>query len=69
MGRHREEVVSRVPGWPLVRFSIPYFLQLGYLEGRVGFIYRLNLAYYEFLIQIKMREIKSSHLSSLSRKT
>jgi len=48
--------VSRVPGWPLVRFGVPYFLKLGFLEGRVGFTYCLNLAYYEYLIQIKMRE-------------
>ena len=52
--------VSRVPGWPLVRFFIPYFLKLGFLEGAVGFTYCLNLAYYEFLIQIKIREIKST---------
>jgi glycosyltransferase involved in cell wall biosynthesis len=50
--------VSRVPGWPLLRFAVPYFLKLGFLEGRVGFNYCVNLAYYEFLIQIKMREIK-----------
>jgi glycosyltransferase involved in cell wall biosynthesis len=56
--------VSRVPGWPLVRFSIPYFLKLGFLEGRVGFTYCLNLAYYEFLIQIKMREIKNRQPST-----
>jgi hypothetical protein len=50
--------VSRVPGWPLVRFAIPYFLKLGFLEGQVGFTYCLNLAYYEYLIQIKIREIQ-----------
>jgi glycosyltransferase involved in cell wall biosynthesis len=50
--------VSRVPGWPLIRFAIPYFLKTGFLEGRVGFTYCLNLAYYEYLIQIKMREIE-----------
>jgi glycosyltransferase involved in cell wall biosynthesis len=60
--------VSRMPGWPLARFSMPYFLRLGFLEGRVGFTYCLNLAYYEFLIQIKMRELKSSRLASPSRK-
>jgi glycosyltransferase involved in cell wall biosynthesis len=60
--------VSRVPGWPLARFAIPYFLKLGFLEGRVGFTYCLNLAYYEFLIQIKIREIRSSRVASPSRK-
>jgi glycosyltransferase involved in cell wall biosynthesis len=51
-------IVSRVPGWPLIRFCITYILQLGFLEGRPGFIYCANLAYYEFLIRIKMREEK-----------
>ena len=60
MGRALKAFVSRVPGWPIVRFSIPYFLKLGFLEGAVGFTYCLNLAYYEFLIQIKIREIKST---------
>ena len=49
-------LVSRLPGWPLARFLITYFLRLGFLEGRAGFIYCANLAYYEFLIRIKMRE-------------
>ena len=48
--------MSRVPGWPLIRFCITYFLCLGFLEGRPGFIYCTNLAYYEFLIRLKMRE-------------
>ena len=52
-------LVSRVPGWPLIRFGITYFLCLGFLEGRPGFIYCANLAYYEFLIRIKMRELKA----------
>jgi len=51
-------VVSRLPGWPLVRFSIAYFLNFGFLEGWPAFIYCINLAYYEFLIQIKMDEFK-----------
>jgi hypothetical protein len=50
--------VSRIPGWPLLRFAVPYFLKLGFLEGIVGFNYCVNLAYYEFLIQLKIREIK-----------
>jgi glycosyltransferase involved in cell wall biosynthesis len=49
-------IVSRVPGWPLIRFLITYVAMLGFLEGRPGFVYCANLAYYEFLIRIKMRE-------------
>ena len=55
-------IVSRVPGWPLIRFCMTYFLALGFLEGRPGFIYCVNLAYYEFLIRIKMREEKARRL-------
>lgn len=49
--------LSKVPGWPLLRFSHAYFVNLGFLEGVPGFIYCANMAYHEFLIQIKMREI------------
>ncbi len=51
-------IVSRLPGWPLMRFVMTYLFRLGLLEGRPGFIYCANLAYYEFLIRIKMREAK-----------
>jgi glycosyltransferase involved in cell wall biosynthesis/UDP-N-acetyl-D-mannosaminuronic acid transferase (WecB/TagA/CpsF family) len=51
-------LVSRMPGWPILRFCITYFLKLGFREGRPGFVYCANLAYYEFLIRLKMREKK-----------
>lgn len=51
-------VVSKLPGWPLLRFFIIYFLKLGFLEGWPAFVYCVNLAYYEFLIQIKMDEFQ-----------
>lgn len=67
-------IVSRVPGWPLIRFVATYILCLGFLEGRPGFIYCANLAYYEFLICIKMREqraeaLKRETLSQGTRRT
>jgi glycosyltransferase involved in cell wall biosynthesis len=49
--------LSRVPGWPFLRFLQAYFFNLGFLEGIPGFLYCINMGYYEFLIQIKMREI------------
>ncbi len=59
-------LVSRIPGWPLLRFLQAYILSGGFLEGRPGFTYCVNLAYYEFLIRIKMREArKVAHASSL----
>ncbi|MEO8110610.1 MAG: glycosyltransferase family 2 protein [Ginsengibacter sp.] len=70
--------LSRLPGWPFLRFFHAYFINLGFLEGSQGFIYCINMAYYEFLIQIKMKEIKINEnvaqegrdmsLNSLTRK-
>lgn len=52
--------LSMLPGWPFIRFLQAYFLSFGFLEGAPGFIYCANMAYYEFLIQIKMRELKAN---------
>jgi len=49
--------LSRMPGWPVLRFIMMYFLKLGFIEGTPGLIYSVNIAYYEFLIQVKMREL------------
>jgi glycosyltransferase involved in cell wall biosynthesis len=57
--RALKPLLSRVPGWPLIRFAQAYLLKLGFLEGRAGLVYCVNMAYYEFLISIKMRELQS----------
>ncbi len=51
-------LVSRIPGWPVLRFLHMYVVKLGFLEGAPAFIYAVNLSYYEFLIRIKMRELR-----------
>ena len=51
-------LVSRIPGWPLLIFGFRYGLKLGFLEGRAGLTYCANMAYYEFLIRLKMRELQ-----------
>lgn len=53
--------LSKLPGWPLLRFFHAYFLNLGFLEGMPGFIYCTNMSYYEFLVQLKMRELEKSN--------
>jgi glycosyltransferase involved in cell wall biosynthesis len=50
--------LTKLPGWPFFRFIQAYILNLGFLEGKPGFIYCVNMAYYEFLIKIKIRELK-----------
>ena len=57
--------LSRIPGWPLLRFFHAYFFNLGFTEGTPGFIYCANIAWYEFLIQVKMREIKKQERPAL----
>ena len=51
-------LVSRIPGWPVLRFVQAYFLSGGFLEGRPALTYCLNLARYEALIQSGLREAK-----------
>ena len=48
--------LTGLPGWPFLRFFQTYVLNLGFAEGIPGFIYCMNMSYYEFLIQIKIRE-------------
>lgn len=48
--------LTKFAAWPVLRFLYTYVLRLGFLEGSSGLIYCVNMAYYEFLIQIKMRE-------------
>jgi len=52
-------LVSRIPGWPLLIFCLRYFLKGGFLEGRSGLIFCVNMSYYEFLIRLKMDELQS----------
>jgi glycosyltransferase involved in cell wall biosynthesis len=59
--------LSRLPGWPMLRFLHAYLINLGFLEGVPGFIYCANMGYYEFLIRIKMREINKHKLKFESK--
>lgn len=60
--------LSKFPGWPLLRFLHTYIFNLGFLEGAPGFIYSINMAYHEFLIQIKIRELKKERKRELVKK-
>lgn len=51
-------LLSRVPGWPLLRFLADYIGRLGFLEGKAGLAYCLNMAIYEYFIQLKMAELR-----------
>ncbi len=53
-----KRLVSRLPGWPLFRFSYTYVLRGGFLEGREAWEYCRRLAWYEALIQHEMRQVR-----------
>ena len=50
----------RLPGRPLLRFATWYIARRGFLDGRQGFIFCVLMAYYEFIIGAKMRELAAS---------
>jgi glycosyltransferase involved in cell wall biosynthesis len=57
--RALKPLVSRLPGWPFVRFLHMYVLKGGFLEGREAFTYSRNIARYEAMIRAKMAAARS----------
>ena len=57
--RHALKDLSlRVPGRPLVRFVYMYFFLGGCWDGRAGFTWCVLQAFYEYLILLKVWEIR-----------
>ncbi len=54
----------RVPFRPIVRFVYMYFLLGGILDGRAGFAWCTLQAFYEYLILLKVWEMKHQPISS-----
>ena len=49
----------RMPFRPLLTFCFLYFVKLGFLDGKAGFHFSLMRSFYEYMISLKMRELKS----------
>jgi len=58
--RALKPILSRIPGWPLLRFLHMYILKGGFLEGREGFAYCAGMGWYEYLIHAKMRDLRTN---------
>lgn len=56
--RALKELSFRMPCRPLLRFLYMYVLRLGFLDGVPGYHYCRMLAIYEYLIVLKMKEIR-----------
>ena len=53
-----KQFMSKLPGWPILRFIHSFFLKGGMLEGIPGLLYSVNISIYEYMIQLKMLESK-----------
>lgn len=57
----------RLPFRPLIRFIYMYFLLGGLLDGSAGLAWCLLQAFYEYLIVLKLKEIKANTLPIFKR--
>lgn len=53
-----KEIYYRLPGRPMVKFLYMYIAKLGFLDGRAGFTYSMLLAFYEYWIVLKVKELE-----------
>jgi hypothetical protein len=49
----------RMPFRPALTFIFLYFVKLGFLDGKAGFHFSLMRSVYEYMISLKIRELKS----------
>ena len=58
--RALKDLSLRLPGRPIVRFVYMYVLLGGFLDGKAGFTWCTLQAFYEYLILLKVWELKQS---------
>jgi glycosyltransferase involved in cell wall biosynthesis len=56
--RFLKKIWVRLPFKPLVRFILFYFIRLGFLDGRAGYVYARLLSQYEYQIGVKLYELQ-----------
>ncbi|MDJ1181996.1 glycosyltransferase family 2 protein [Roseofilum casamattae] len=56
--RWLKKIWVRLPFKPALRFVLHYIIQLGFLDGRAGFIYSTLLSHYEYNIGVKLFELR-----------
>ncbi len=54
----------RMPFRPLLTFCFLYFVKLGFLDGKAGFHFSLMRSVYEYMISLKMQELKGGEKGS-----
>jgi len=61
--RNLKELYYRMPARPLVKFLVMYVGKHGFLDGRAGFAYSVLIAFYEYMIVLKLRETGTAQIS------
>lgn len=56
--RFLKRIWVRLPFKPFLRFILFYFIRLGFLDGRAGYIYGRLLSQYEYQIGVKLYELQ-----------
>ena len=59
-----KSLAYHLPGRPLLMFFALYIVRRGFLDGRAGLTYSLLRAFYEYMIDCKIREIKRREIGS-----
>lgn len=56
-----KRLADRLPCRPLIRFLYLYFWKAAFLDGRAGFDYSVLMSFYDYLTQLKVRELTTRH--------
>lgn len=56
--RFLKKIWVKLPFKPLLRFILFYFIRLGFLDGKAGYIYGRLLSQYEYQIGVKLYELR-----------
>jgi hypothetical protein len=62
-----KDISVRLPFRPFLRFFYIYILRCGFLDGKAGFTYCLLLSIYEYMIVLKIKELRSSTNREIKR--
>jgi glycosyltransferase involved in cell wall biosynthesis len=57
--RFLKKIWVQLPFKPLLRFILVYFIRLGFLDGKAGYIYARLISQYEYQIGVKLFELKN----------
>lgn len=57
--RELRRIWVRLPLRPTIRFFVWYVLRRGFLDGRIGFVFCMLMSYYEFIIGVKLKELRA----------